>query len=168
MSIIILSQSRNTHCLHIVTVIQLLSSCSFLSLTSCCCFTTHSRPAGSMSLFCFKSSFSRLRLFIATTILLLLHVMKTVVFLYIYTLLAFQNNFFKQWRRIIISHEMNCQGFHQFSSFITLFFCFKLLLNVHIIHSRLWESNCSLSLWRVVRGSKLMLLVSLIHGLFIT
>jgi hypothetical protein len=30
------------------------------------------------------------------------------------------------------------------------------------------EGNCSLSLWRVVRGSKLMHLVSLIHGLFIT
>ncbi len=29
------------------------------------------------------------------------------------------------------------------------------------------ESNCSLSLWRVVRGSKLMHL-DLIHGLFIT
>jgi hypothetical protein len=28
--------------------------------------------------------------------------------------------------------------------------------------------TCSLSLWRVVRGSKLMHLVSLIHGLFIT
>ncbi len=29
-------------------------------------------------------------------------------------------------------------------------------------------SECSLSLWRVVRGSKLMHLDSLIHGLFIT
>jgi hypothetical protein len=29
-------------------------------------------------------------------------------------------------------------------------------------------SDCSLSLWRVVRGSKLMHLDSLIHGLFIT
>jgi hypothetical protein len=30
------------------------------------------------------------------------------------------------------------------------------------------SQHCSLSLWRVVRGSKLTHLVSLIHGLFIT
>ncbi len=30
------------------------------------------------------------------------------------------------------------------------------------------ERHCSLSLWRVVRGSELMHLDSLIHGLFIT
>jgi hypothetical protein len=30
------------------------------------------------------------------------------------------------------------------------------------------DCTCSLSLWRVVRGSKLMHLDSLIHGLFIT
>jgi hypothetical protein len=30
------------------------------------------------------------------------------------------------------------------------------------------QRRCSLSLWRVVRGSKLMHLVSLIHGLFVT
>ncbi len=43
----------------------------------------------------------------------------------------------------------------------------------HIGHALLWKQiteqnfNCSLSLWRVVRGSKLMHL-ELIHGLFIT
>jgi hypothetical protein len=40
------------------------------------------------------------------------------------------------------------------------------------IDSRMWliwkYNNCSLSLWRVVRGSKLMHLDSLIHGLFTT
>jgi hypothetical protein len=38
----------------------------------------------------------------------------------------------------------------------------------HPRNGNIWYCNCSLSLWRVVRGSKLMHLDSLIHGLFIT
>jgi hypothetical protein len=41
---------------------------------------------------------------------------------------------------------------------------------VRVLRFRYWNlhSSCSLSLWRVVRGSKLMHLDHLIHGLFIT
>ncbi len=54
------------------------------------------------------------------------------------------------------------------ASGITMLLSISLISPMESLHEILILDNCSLSLWRVVRGSKLMHLVSLIHGLFIT